>query len=563
MNHGRLWLLIFFMLFLICTDGFSQESILRRGRQRYSLRGYFEPSYRNLLNSTDGIITSSSILTEDLRLNLNGYFIDNRIFSFNLGSTLINNDIWYSGPSSKSKSENRSLGLYNFDGSILPFGHHPISIFSSLNRNYDLSSPIPDAYTESRVNGGTLSLIYPFLPRIGFALNRTTRKSTLPTQLIDELHDFFEITAIQNWETASQLKATYRSEQRTDKFKSSKNSIRMLQLNGQSNVNDALFLKGVIDYYRFNYLEVLSTNNRIRYNPTQNIRSNFSYSFSDETEKDRKSRRHSATAYFRARIKKVLQVILDMAGNRSLIKKDSLESETSDLNFSPGYNLSHKFEKYTFNNNYSFRYGHHERSDTAKGKSIGHLFGISLGQKVLTNLNVLNTYNFSTNRAFYFGGLSTTTHFISSALNGRLSSRLGLRATLSYSYFKSHSDNLLNRKNTYRGEIQGNYILGQGWTSNFGLRYRRQHDKLNQDIISIFSKIHFYPTNKLRAVWDLSYIRETLNHSNDWVSDFNLDYTYGKLHIYINWRMRIFSNQINSKSNEFYIKIRRSFDFKL
>ncbi len=564
-NVPRLPRIHFLVLLFICCSisGLAQESVLRRHRQGYVLRGYVEPSYRYFRINAAGVTTSTSILTEDLRADVRGYILDYRLFSFRLGSSLTNNDRWFSSYGYARKSSGRSVSLYNFTGTILPQGRHPLSFFSSYHRGYSTPAAGSEVVIDSRVTGGALALNYSSIPKLSISLNRSSTKSASSFRPRDRVNRFFEITARQNWESISRLKASYRAEDQSDRLRGTTNSTRLLRLDGQTRIQNKLFLNGLLGYYQFNQLETISANTRFRFNPTRRFSANLSGDFAEETDESRWSRRHAFVFFSQGWVNKSLQLNYEMSGNRSTTQADSLTAMSSDFTLTPGYYLAFSVSEYRFVHSYSFGYGHHVRSDSAKGRSLSHNVSVSVSRVLAKRLNMVNSYSFSTSEADYIGGISITTHVLSSNLDGRVSRKLRLRSRGEYTRYKSSTDALTNRRTTYRGELEGFWALSWRLSSTSGLRYRREQNDRKQDIITVFSKVRYFPTNRLSVILELSHNHETIDNSSESASYFSLDYAYRNLTLFVDWKLRHYSNQGEFTSHEFYIKVRRSFDIRL
>ncbi len=545
------------------SSALAQRGLLRSSRQRYTLSGYLEPSFRHISNSVAGIRTSSSILSQDIRANLRGYLLDDRIFTFSLGSRFINHDLWFSSPGGKTRISSRNAGLYNFRGTILPRGRHPLSFFSSLDRTYSVSSVEPDTHTDFRVHGAALSLNYISIPRLSLTVNRTTTRSNSDLEPRDESREFFEVRANQSWEAVSRLWVTYRAENRTDNVLEDKHSTRSLRMDGQTTIDKNLLLNGVLDYYRFDRQEVLSGNARVRFRPSDRFLTNGSFTYAEENDGARQSWRQGLVLTTRGWVRRGVQLTCDVSGARSVTLLEGVERESSDITFRPGYDVNFTRGKAAFTHGYTLSLSEQRLVDSLSGRSVGHFVRGGVTVPLSRRYSFVGSYAYSHSDAQYSGGTSDETHRLSSTVNGRVSPRVGIQSQLEHTRLKTATRDLVSRRNTYSGELRANVLWKPHWSSIFGLRYRRHENSSQQDLLTVYSKLRYVPSSKLSANCDVTYSREAQSQSADWVGDLYFDYTLGKVNLAASWKLRHHNNQFGNTSNEVYIKVRRSFDHKL
>ncbi len=552
------------LILLLLTDAaVAQRSLLRRGQQSFTLNGYIEPSYRYSDNNVGNIRTSSTVLTERMMVNLKGYFLDNRILMFTIGSNFINNDTWFSSQGKKVRSSSVNTVPYTFSSTILPFGRHPLTFFSSYNRSSGSSGKEHDSYTDFRVNGASLSLSYSFIPKLTVTGNHTTISSNSIATPKDMVRDFLEVKAVQAWKSQSRLNASYRFENGNDRIRVAHNSIRSLRMDGQAAIGKPFLLNGIIDYYRFNRLETLTANTRARYTPNDKVRSNFSFDFAEENDSGRVTRKQIMSLLSQGWISKVIQLKNEISGRRSATHTDTLVSRTSDITFRPGYYSALTIGDNKISNSYSLGYGYHERSDSAQGRSLTHDLTFGFGRPLASRIDFSGFYSLSLVEADYSGGTSSTMHNFLTSMRGRFSRRLGIRSRFEYSDLKSQTGELENRKKTYFVEIRGNLLLSRAWSSILGLNYRRYENERAQRLISAFSRIRFNPNGQFKGSWDVTYNKEMHEQTVEWVGDMILEYEYRNITLFFNWKVRRFSHESKSVNNEVYLRIRRSFDIKL
>ncbi len=555
---------IFLIILFGCESSSAQRSSLGKGQQNYSLKGYFEPGFRLSVTNSGDVRTSTFILTERIRANLRGYILDRRIFTFNLGSNLIYNDTWVSVLGSTSKSSSRYLAPYNFSCTILPIGRHPLSLFSSFDRNFNLAGSASESHTDFQVNGATLSLNYTTIPRLTITTSRAsiTSKSLLNPQELRR--DFFEITANQSWEEKAQLKMIYRIEDENDFENGSKNFTRSLRVDGQTGISQPLLINGVIDYNKINFLETITAYTRLRYRPNKKIYANLGLNFGEEREISRISRRQGVTFSAQNWVSQTLQLNLDFISRRSISQTpEQPMADNSDLSLRAGYYLTKTPGKYRLTNSYIFGYGYHSRTDTASGQSIFNNVTVGVSRNIFRQVEFSNFYSFTKTDANYQGGTSSTSHRFTTSLRGRPSRRVDLQTRLEFIHLKSTTGDLINKKETYFAELRSNIYLSRTWATIFGLNYRYHKDNLDRNLISLFARVRFSPTNQLKGSWNLTYSRETIENSSEWVGDYVLEYSYRTITIFMNWKMRYFSQERKSTNNDIYVRIRRNFDFRL
>ncbi len=119
------------------------------------------------------------------------------------------------------------------------------------------------------------------------------------------------------------------------------------------------------------------------------------------------------------------------------------------------------------------------------------------------------------------------------------------------------------RTSTYRMDVQGTILLSRTWSTIVGTQYRRHENDQRQNLITVFTKVRFIPTNKLRANWNVTYNRETRQRSSELVGDMTFDYNYRTLTLFLSWKLRYYSHHDKSMNHDIYIKVRRSFDYRL